>query len=67
MLSREDSCTWGSLLNLSHLSHRISDDMWNIFTLMYQTFKTTGIDYLSGKCPTDDPHNCCESFADLFP
>jgi hypothetical protein len=39
---------------LTFYQKRISDDMWNIFRQMYQTFKTHGIDYLSEMLATFD-------------
>lgn len=39
---------------LSFYQKKISDDMWNIFRLMYTTFKHDGIDYLSEMLSTFD-------------
>ena len=39
---------------LTFYQKRVSDDMWNIFRLMYTTFKHDGIDYLSEMLCTFD-------------
>lgn len=39
---------------LTFYQKKVSDDMWGIFRLMYQTFKTNGIDYLSEMLTTFD-------------
>ncbi|PWN34353.1 ARM repeat-containing protein [Meira miltonrushii] len=39
---------------LTFYQKRISDDMWGNFRLMYQTFKTSGIDYLAEMLATFD-------------
>lgn len=41
---------------LTYYQKRISPAMWNIFTLMYKSFKSSGIDYLSEMIGTFD--NC---------
>lgn len=41
---------------LTYYQKRISPGMWNIFTLMYKSFKSSGVDYLSEMIGTFD--NC---------
>lgn len=49
---------------LTYYQKRISPGMWNIFTLMYKSFKSSGIDYLSEMIGTFD--NCTSYGTDFL-
>mgnify|MGYP001758602252 FL=1 len=49
---------------LTYYQKRISPGMWNIFVLMYKSFKSSGIDYLSEMLGTFD--NCASYGTDVL-